>query len=99
VSAAIIPKRVDKAMDKASAKRTSAPAGISIRNGPITGDKMDVDKAVSNGKRKSRGSAANAKSYKEVGSDDEDEDVKPNVGSLSADPLSTSVTDVNIHDS
>lgn len=67
---------MDKAMDKARSKKQAAPAGISIRNGPVTTEIMDVDEPVTNGKRKSRGSAVNIKSYREDDSDDED-DVKP----------------------
>jgi DNA topoisomerase I len=71
-----IPKSLDKAMDKAQSKQQPAPAGVSIRNGPVTTEKMDVDEPVTNGKRKSRGSAVHIKSYKESDSDEEDV-VKP----------------------
>ena len=64
-------------MDREGSKRALAPAGISIRNGPITGDKMDIDEHIANGKRKSRGSAATTKSYKELDSEVEDENIKP----------------------
>jgi hypothetical protein len=77
VSAATIPKSVDRAMDKATSKKDLAPAGISVRNGPVNGDMMGVDEVVTNGKRKSRGSAAHM-SYKEQESDEEDEP-KPQV--------------------
>ena len=63
-------------MDKAHSKQELAPAGVSVRHGPVTTEKMDVDEPVTNGKRKSRGSAVHMKSYKENGTDDE-EDVKP----------------------
>ena len=43
VSEAHISKAVDSAMDRAGAKSNYAPAGVSIRNGPVTEDKMDVD--------------------------------------------------------
>jgi DNA topoisomerase I len=68
-------------MDKESSKQALAPAGISIRNGPVNGDMMDVDRFVPNGKRKSRGSTAHSKSYKEQDSSDEegDNDIKPQV--------------------
>lgn len=68
-------------MDKESSKQALAPAGISIRNGPVNGDMMDVDELVTNGKRKSRGSTAHSKSYKEQDSSDEedDNDIKPQV--------------------
>lgn len=70
-------------MDKESSKQALAPAGISIRNGPVNGDMMDVDEFVTNGKRKSRGSTAHSKSYKEQDSSDEedDNDIQPQVRS------------------
>jgi hypothetical protein len=64
-------------MDKSRSKQELAPAGISVRHGPVTTEKMEVDEPVMNGKRKSRGSAVLIKSYKENDSDDEDDDVKP----------------------
>lgn len=64
-------------MDKARSKQELAPAGVSIRHGPVTTDKMEVDEPVANGKRKSRGSAVHIKSYKENDSDDEEAVVKP----------------------
>ena len=75
----IIPKSLDKAMDKANPDAENAAPGISIRNGPLK--EMDIDepetgKPETNGKRKSRHS--NAKSYKES-SDEDDEDDKPSV--------------------
>lgn len=68
-------------MDKESSKQALAPVGISIRNGPVNGDMMDVDEFITNGKRKSRGSTAHGKSYKEQDSSDEedDNDIKPQV--------------------
>ncbi len=63
-------------MDKARSKQELAPAGVSVRHGPVTEERMDVDEPVMNGKRKSRGSAVHMKSYKENETDDED-DVKP----------------------
>ncbi|KAL8796694.1 MAG: hypothetical protein Q9195_001084 [Heterodermia aff. obscurata] len=70
----IIPKSVDKAMDKANQAAKNAPAGISIRNGPV--EEMDLDEPTANGtsKRKARGSMGNGHSYKEVS---EEEDDKP----------------------
>jgi DNA topoisomerase-1 len=82
VSEPIIPKSVDKAMDKEGAGGALKPAGISIRNGPVTEDRMEIDGPAANGKRKSRGSAANARSYKEA-SDEDEEDVVPKVGNTS----------------
>lgn len=73
----IVPKSLDKAMDKANPDAENAAPGISIRNGPLV--EMDVDEPEikgleTNGKRKSRHS--HAKSYKES-SDEDDEDDKP----------------------
>ena len=61
-------------MDKANKAAKNAPAGISIRNGPV--DKMDLDEPTANGtsKRKARGSMGNGHSYKEMS---EEEDDKP----------------------
>lgn len=79
----IIPKSLDKALDKANPAPKNAAPGISIRNGPVV--EMDIDgpttnglgtKGTDNGKRKARNSAGNRKSYKEA-TDDDDEDEKP----------------------
>ena len=64
-------------MDKARSKKELAPVGVSVRHGRVTTEKMDVDEPVTNGKRKSRGSAVHIKSYKENDSDDEEAVVKP----------------------
>ena len=66
-------------MDKALSKQELTPAGVSVRNGPVIMDKMDVDEPATNGKRKSRGSAVHMKSYKDNDTDDDDNDdgVKP----------------------
>lgn len=61
-----IPKSTDNAMDKQNGK--PLPAGVSIRNGPVT-DAMDIDTQM-NGKRKSR-SSGKAVNYSEVPSDDD----------------------------
>lgn len=52
-------------MDKASAKARYAPEGVSVRNGPILDDKMDVDEPATNGaaKRKARVSTGKAVNY------------------------------------
>jgi DNA topoisomerase-1 len=52
-------------MDKAGAKAHYAPEGVSVRNGPILGDRMDVDGPSTNGaaKRKARVSAGKAVNY------------------------------------
>lgn len=59
-------------MDKANQAGQNAPAGISIRNGPV--EEMDLDGPTTNGnsKRKVRGSMGNGQSYKEVSDEDED---------------------------
>ena len=61
-------------MDKANGKTTGAPAGVSIRNGPVLDDKMDVDTPNTNGttKRKSRASTSKPVKYNDDGSSDSD---------------------------
>lgn len=65
-------------MDKQIPSNGQLEPGISLRNGPV--DEMDVDapatNGAANGKRKSRPSLSNGKSYKEASSSDE-EDSKP----------------------
>lgn len=79
VSEPTIPKSLDKAMEQKNGH--TAPAGISIRNGPVTDDAMDVDdEPITKGKRKSRGSVTKAVNYNEVPSASEDE--KPTVRQL-----------------
>ena len=73
VSEPTIPKSLDKAMEQKKNGHT-APPGISIRNGPVTEDAMDVDdEPIATGKRKSRGSTGKAVNYNEVPSASEDE--------------------------
>lgn len=76
VSNAHISKSVDKAMDKVADKVETAPPGVSIRHGPVTEDKMDVDEPATNGhaKRKARSSTGKTVNYKVVGSDEESDD-------------------------
>lgn len=66
-------------MDKADANAKAAPIGVSIRNGPVLNDPMDVDEPATNGasKRKSRSSIGNGKpiNYKVGGSGSESEEV------------------------
>jgi len=52
-------------MDKATAKSTIGPAGVSVRNGPVIEDKMDVDGPATNGttKRKARASTGKPVKY------------------------------------
>jgi DNA topoisomerase-1 len=64
-------------MEKSGSKTKYAQAGLSVRNGPVVEERMDLDELLTNGKRKSRGSAGKIKSYKE-GSEGE-ELRKPNV--------------------
>jgi DNA topoisomerase-1 len=71
-------------MDKASsAKAHNAPAGVSIRNGPILDDKMDVDEPATNGtaKRKARTSTSKPVKYND---EESEEDLKPSVCKLPA---------------
>jgi DNA topoisomerase-1 len=66
-------------MDEAAAKSDYAPAGVSIRNGPILEDEMDVDQPLTNGhaKRKSRTSTSKIANYNDGSEDESDEDAKP----------------------
>ena len=70
-------------MDRSIPTSNHVDPGISIRHGPV--EKMDIDdpagedtrtNGVTSGKRKSRQSMTNGKSYKEASSDN-DEDDKP----------------------
>lgn len=70
VSASRVSKS-DKAMDESGSwNGQSSAAGISIRNGPVNGDPMDVDQSNGIAKRKARTSIARNVSYK----DDSDSD-------------------------
>lgn len=73
VSEAIISKNVDKEMETSNG--AYAPAGVSIRNGPVE-EVMDVDATATNGKRKARLSAGKPVNYNDNGSAS-DEDEKP----------------------
>ncbi len=55
-------------MDKAVGKTAGAPAGVSIRNGPVLEDKMDTDMPSTNGnsKRKARTSTSKPVNYTDV---------------------------------
>jgi DNA topoisomerase I len=72
VSAAKVPASVDKALDKSAPKRTSGMAGLSVRNGPVEDDGMDLDPPSTNGasKRKSRSSLPKVSYKDESDSDD-----------------------------
>lgn len=75
VSAAKIPKSEDQAMDSSVSKALpSAATGISIRNGPIESDSMDIDQSNGTTKRKSRASLSKEISYKD---DSDSEDAAP----------------------
>jgi DNA topoisomerase I len=66
-------------MDKASsAKAHNAPAGVSIRNGPVLDDKMDVDEPATNGTAKRKSRTSNSKSVK-YNDEESEEDLKPSV--------------------
>ncbi|KAH7364539.1 putative DNA topoisomerase 1 [Rhexocercosporidium sp. MPI-PUGE-AT-0058] len=77
LSQAHISKSEDKAMDQAIPS-TSAPAGVSVRNGPVIEENMDVDGPTTNGnaKRKSRASISKPV-YKDGTDEDSDEDSVP----------------------
>ncbi len=62
-------------MDQAGPS-SSAPAGVSIRNGPVIEDKMNIDEPATNGnaKRKARNSTSKAVNYND-GSDRESDNV------------------------
>ena len=74
-----IPKSLDKAMDKANPSSNHVDPGISVRYGPVEkvdgDDRIKVDAKTNgnvNGKRKSRQSMSNGKSYRDASSDEED---------------------------
>jgi len=50
-------------MDKANPK-TNAPAGVSIQNGPVIEDRMDVDGPATNGKAKRKARTSTSKAVK-----------------------------------
>lgn len=70
-----ISKDVDSAMDVETPSSDQVQPGISIRNGPMA---MEVDEPQTNGnangKRKSRGSLPNGKTYKDASSSSEEDD-------------------------
>lgn len=78
MSTNIIPKSLDRAMDKANPVAASAAPGISIRNGPV--DEMDVDEPRTNGnagKRKARSGLPNGRSYNEASEEEEEDGEEP----------------------
>ena len=75
VSHAHISKSEDAALDKAVSGKHYAGEGISLRNGPVMEDTMDVDEPVTKGnaKRKSRTSTGKKPvNYNVDGSDSDD---------------------------
>ncbi|KAL3419008.1 eukaryotic DNA topoisomerase I [Phlyctema vagabunda] len=76
VSQAHIPKSVDTAMDKVASKSRIEPPGVSIRNGPVLEDKMEVDGSAANGlaKRKARNSTGKVVNYNVDRSEGESDD-------------------------
>lgn len=85
VSNATIPASLDKAMDKATSDSKPAPAGVSVRNGPVVDDDVQMEDAPlvngsANGKRKSRSSISAAPKYT-ADTDSDDEDAQPLVRS------------------
>ncbi|KAI9053751.1 hypothetical protein LZ554_002702 [Drepanopeziza brunnea f. sp. 'monogermtubi'] len=75
LSQAHISKSEDQAMDNAGPSGPSAPAGVSIRNGPVLEDKMDVDGSATNGnfKRKARNSTSKSVNYNDAASGSDSE--------------------------
>lgn len=84
-SAARISAAEDKAMDRSiPSSKKALPVGLSVRNGPVTDDGMDIDGPLhvnGNAKRKSRTSISKVTSYRDA-SDDSD-DGAPLVGNIS----------------
>jgi DNA topoisomerase-1 len=73
-----ITKEEDRKMDAEVPSNGHVEPGISIRMGPVENDdKMDVDapetNGNANGKRKSRSSVTNSKSYKDASSSEDDD--------------------------
>lgn len=58
-------------MDKSVDTNKPVPEGISIRNGPIIQDAMDIDQNGTNGKRKARTSNV-SKTYKDESASEDD---------------------------
>ncbi|KAJ4206297.1 DNA topoisomerase 1 [Fusarium falciforme] len=73
VSSSKISRAEDDAMDRSMPRDAAKLVGLSVRNGPVQDDPMDVDGPVTNGatKRKSRTSITKV-NYKDNDSDSED---------------------------
>lgn len=67
-------------MSDSTTKAKSAATAISIRNGPVDGDPMDIDQPNGIAKRKSRSSISKNVSYKDESDSD---DGAPLVGTIS----------------
>lgn len=67
-------------MDRPTSKAQSGAPGLSIRNGPVDGDPMDIDQTNGITKRKSRSSISKNVSYKDESDSD---DGRPLVGAIS----------------
>ncbi|KAK7744143.1 DNA topoisomerase 1 [Cytospora paraplurivora] len=71
VSASRITKSDDEAMDGSTPSAQPDAPGISIRNGPVDGDPMDIDQPNGIAKRKSRSSISKNVSYKDESDSDD----------------------------
>ncbi|KAJ9157349.1 DNA topoisomerase 1 [Pleurostoma richardsiae] len=71
VSKPTISKAEDKAMDKATSNGKPAPAGLSVRHGPVEGDAMDLDHGP-NGTAKRKARTSISKPVYKDESDDSD---------------------------
>ncbi len=71
MSAATISRAEDEALDRSVPSNGAEMAGLSIRNGPVQEDPMDVDAPATNGhKRKSRSSITKPSYKDDLDSDD-----------------------------
>lgn len=75
-------------MDGSTPKAQPGAPGISIRNGPVHGDAMDVDQPNGLAKRKSRSSISKNVSYKD---ESDSEEGAPLVGAISCLPPGNTV--------
>lgn len=58
-------------MDRSASKAKPAPPGLSIRNGPVNGEPMDLDLPNGSAKRKSRASLGKKTNYKDESDSDD----------------------------
>jgi DNA topoisomerase-1 len=61
-------------MDKATSKNGYAPPGVSVRNGPVLEDTMDVDEPATNGNSKRKARTSSGKAVTCVTDDEGDSD-------------------------